>query len=84
MPCVHGLEHIEGFTTTDFTDDDSVWSHAQGVAHQITDADFAMSVYIWGFGFKAYNMVLLQLKLCCVLNGDDSLIRRNETGHEVE
>ena len=39
MPGVHGLEHVQGFSASDLTDDDPIGPHTQSVADQVTDAD---------------------------------------------
>ena len=37
MSRVHRLEHVEGLTAADLTDDDPIRSHPERVANQITD-----------------------------------------------
>ena len=35
MTGVHGLEHVPDFGTTDFTYQNPIGTHSQGIAHQV-------------------------------------------------
>ena len=41
---VHRLEHVEGLTAADLTDDDPIRSHPERVANQISDRDLAATL----------------------------------------
>jgi hypothetical protein len=40
---VHGLEHVESFSPSAFTDDDSIRSHSEAVADQVTNGDLTFA-----------------------------------------
>jgi hypothetical protein len=84
MARVHGLEHIHYLGSPDLSDDDSVRSHSQAVPHQIPLGDLSPSFDIGGPRFQTDDVFLLQLKFSRVLNRNDSLLRRDEPGEDVE
>jgi hypothetical protein len=81
---VHGLQHIDNFFATGFTDDDTVRAHPQGVAQTValTDATFALNV--WRAAFHLANVGLLQLEFGRVLNGEDAFVVINKRLQRVE
>ena len=81
---VHGLEHVEGLAATNLTDDDAVGSHTQGVAHQVTDLDLALALDVRRAGFEREDVLLLELELLGVFDGDDALVVGDEGGEHVE
>ena len=76
MTGVHGLEHVEGLAATDLTDDDAVGTHTQRVAHQVADLDLALALDVGRAGFERQHVVLVELELLGVLDGDDALVGR--------
>ena len=81
---VHGLEHVERFSATDLTDDDAVGSHTQRVAHEVADLDLALALDVGRARFHREHMVLVELELLGVLDGDDALVSRDEARQHVE
>ncbi|CRI64972.1 hypothetical protein THIOKS12210017 [Thiocapsa sp. KS1] len=84
VPGVHGLEHIQRFGPADLADHDAVRAHTQAVAHQIALGDLAAALDVGRAGLEPYDMGLLKLQLGGVFDGDDTLVRGNETGEDVE
>ena len=77
VPGVHGLQHVQHFSTTNFAQNNAVWPHPQTVAQQCTLGDFTLAFDVLRAGFHAHHMGLLQLQLRGILNGDDPLIMGN-------
>ena len=73
---VHGLQHVQHLGGADLADDDAVGAHTQGVAHQIAGHDLAPPLDVGRPGLQAHHVLLLQLQLGGVLDGDDALARR--------
>ena len=53
---IHGLQHVERLAAADLTDDDTVWAHAQGVAHEIAEFD-------WGFWHLVQDQTFYAVRL---------------------
>ena len=81
---VHGGEHVDGLTTTNLAQDDAVGTHPQAVLHQVTLTDLPLAFEVGGPRLEANDVVLLQLQLGRVLDGDDSLGVGNERTQHVE
>src|SRR5688572_22830084 len=81
---VHGLEHVEGFATAAFADDDAIGPHAQAVAHEIADGDHTLAFDIRRPRFERYEMRRVELELRRVFDGDDAFAARNEIREDVE
>ena len=81
---VHGLEHVQRLGATDLTDDDAVGPHAQGVADEIADGDLALALDVGRARLQADDVVLVQLQLDGVLDGDDALVVGHEARQHVE
>jgi len=60
---VHRLEHVECFSASHFTHDDSVRAHSQSVSHQLSLGDLVCSFRRDGPGLKRHHVILLQLQL---------------------
>ncbi len=74
MTCVHCLEHIQGFTTAAFPNDDPFRTHTKGVYHQVTNGDFTTTFNVGWPRLQRHHMFLPQLQFCSIFNGDNSLI----------
>ena len=81
---VHGLEHVERGGVADLTDDDAVGTHTQAVLDQVADGDHASTLDVGRAGLEAHHVVLLELELRGVLDGDDALVLRDERRQHVE
>ena len=75
---VHRLQHVERGAVADLADDDAVGPHAQGVAHQVADGDLARALDVGRAGLEPQHVLLVQLELGGVLDGDDALVVRDE------
>ena len=81
---VHRLEHVQGLRATDLADDDPVGAHAQGVADELADADFALAFDVGRPRLERDHVVLLKLQLCSILDGHDALVAGHESRDRVE
>src|SRR5713226_9188611 len=81
---VHGLEHVERLAAAAFADDDSFRAHAQGVDHETLNRDLTLTVDVFGARLHAAHVLLVELKLGRVLDGDDAVLDRDESREDVE
>ena len=81
---VHGLEHVERLAAAALADDDAVGPHAQGVAHQVADGDRALALDVRRPRLQRDDVLLAQLELGRVLDGDDALVVGDERRQDVE
>ena len=81
---VHRLEHVEGLAAADLADHDPVRPHAQRVAHQVADGDLALALDVRRPALQPHHVLLLELQLDGVLDGDDALVVGDEGGQHVE
>jgi hypothetical protein len=81
---VHRLEHVERRAVADLTDDDPVRTHTEGVLHQIADRDLAAAFDVGGTGLEAQHVLLMQLELGGILDGDDALVHRDVSRQDVQ
>ena len=81
---VHRLQHVERGGVADLADDDPVRAHAQAVAHQVADRDLAPALDVGRARLEADDVLLVQLQLGGVLDGDDPLVVGDERRQHVE
>ena len=81
---VHGLEHVERLARTTLTDDDAVGAHPEAVLHEVADRDLALALDVRRAGLEREHVVLVELELLGVLDGDDALVGRDERRQHVE
>ena len=81
---VHGLEHVERLRPPDLADDDAVGPHPQGVAEEVPDLDLAGPLGVGGPGFERHDVRLVEPELGGILDGDDPVVERDESGDHVE
>ena len=81
---VHRLQHVERGGVTDLTDDDAVGAHAQRVLDQVADRDRALALDVRRARLEPQHVVLAQLELGGVLDGDDALVVGDERRQHVE
>ena len=81
---VHGLEHVERLAAAALADDDAVGPHAQGVAHQLADGDGALALDVRRARLERDHVLLAELQLGRVLDGDDALVVGDERREDVE
>ena len=81
---VHGLEHVQRLAAAALADDDAVRAHAQGVDDQVADGDLAPALDVGRASLEGDHVLLAQLELGGVLDGDDALVLGDEAGEHVE
>ena len=81
---VHGLEHVQRLAGTTLPDDDPVGPHAQGVADELADRDGALALDVGRARLERHDVLLAELELGGVLDGDDPLVVRDERRQDVE
>ena len=81
---VHRLQHVERLAAAALADDDPVGPHAQGVAHQVADGDLARALDVGRPRLQRDDVLLLELQLGRVLDGDDALVVGDEAREHVE
>ena len=84
MAGVHRLEHVQRFAAADFADHDPVRPHTQGVADQVADGNRTAALDIRRPAFQPDHVLLLQLQLDRVLDGDDAFVVRDERGEDIQ
>ncbi|MNI19368.1 hypothetical protein D3C73_728040 [compost metagenome] len=84
MAGVHRRQHVQRLDAAHFADHDTVRTHPQAVAHQLPLAHLAAPLDVRRPGFQAHHVGLLQLQFGRILDGDDPLVVRNETGQHIE
>ncbi|MNC08324.1 hypothetical protein D3C75_559050 [compost metagenome] len=81
---VHRRQHVQRLGAAHFANHNAVGTHPQAVAHQLPLAHLAAPLDVRRPGFQAHHVGLLQLQFGRVLDGDDPLVVRNETGQDIE
>src|SRR5215213_5209273 len=81
---VHRLQHVERLAAAALADDDAVGTHAQGVLDQIPLGDEPLAFDVDGPGLETDPVLLGQLQLGWILDGDDPLPGRDIRGQHIE
>ena len=84
MAGIHGLQHVKRLAAAAFADDDAIGAHAQRVDHQLADRNRASALDARRLGLERDHVLLLELQLGRILDGDNALGFRNEAGENVE
>ena len=84
MTGVHGLQHVERLRTTAFSDDDPVWPHAERVAHEVPDTDFAGPLCIGRASLEGHDVLTLNLQFRRFFDRDQALTVGDEVGQHVQ
>src|SRR2546430_606197 len=71
MTGVKELQEIECLTAANFTEDDSVWTMAEGCFQEVTDAHSRQTV-LWLPSFKTNKVVLVHLNFGGVFDEENS------------
>ena len=74
---VHRLQHVEGLAAAALADDDAVGPHAQRVLDQVALQDLALALDVRRTRLEADPVLVLDLQLGGVLDGDDPLVGGN-------
>src|SRR5205814_2887596 len=69
---------------TALADDDPVGAHTQAVDHQLLDGDFAAALDVGRLHFQGDHVLLAQLQLRRVLDGDDPFLVVNIAAQDVQ
>ena len=72
------MEHVQGLAASALADDDPVRAHVQGVADQQSNRDLAFAFQVRRPRLEGDHVLLAELELCRVLDGDDPLVIGNE------
>jgi len=78
------MEHVEGLTTSDLSDDDPVGPHAEGVADQCPNGHLADAFHVRGSCLQGDHVRLRQSQLRGVFDGDQPLLGWDERGQHAE
>ena len=84
MTRVHGLQHVEGLAASDLPCDDSVRSHPERVAHQVTHRDLASALDVRRSGSERDDVRLREPKLGRILDRDQPLFVGDEPPQHAE
>src|SRR5680860_1553981 len=84
VPGVHGLQHVQGLSSPDLPHDYAVRAHAQRVSHQVPDGHLSHSLNIGWPILQADDVLMVQLELSRVFDGDYALIPGDVAGQDVE
>ena len=81
---VHRLEHVDRLRAANLADDDAVGPHAQGVPHEVADANLALPLDVGRPRLERDDVLLVELQLGCVLDREDPLAVRDEARQHVQ
>ena len=81
---VHRLQHVERLGAANLADDDAVGPHAQGVADEVADRDFALALDVRRARLEPEHVPLVELQLGGVLDRDDPLVVRDRGRERVQ
>ena len=84
MPRVHRLQHVERFGAADFAYHDSIWTHPEAIAHQVSLGNLTATLDIDLAGLESNDVRLLQLQFSGVFDRDDPFALRNKCRHRIE
>ena len=84
VPGVHGLEHVQRFPATALADDNAVGPHPQRIAHQIPDGDLPLAFDVRRPRLELDPVILRELQLGGVLDGDDPLLLRDAPRQDIQ
>ena len=68
----------------DLTDDDPVRPHTEAVADELADGDRAATLDVRRARLESKHVLLVELELSGILDGDDALVLRDEGAEDVE
>src|SRR6267154_2939329 len=83
MPCVEELQEIEGLSSANFTQDDSVRPVTKGGFEEIPDGDRRQTILRLS-RFETDQVVLVHVNFRRVFDKEDTLIRGNELSEDIE
>ena len=58
---IHRLEHVQSFTTSNFSHDDSIRTHTKAIDEQFPLGDLALTFNVGRARFETNHMILLEL-----------------------
>jgi hypothetical protein len=74
----HGLNQVESFAATYFTDYDSIGSHAKSGPEKIANRDGASAADVWRLRLQLYDMTQLNLKLLRIFDDHKPFVIRGK------
>ena len=84
MAGVHRLQHVQRFPATDLSNHNPIRAHTQRVAQQFADRHFTLALGIGWPAFKPDDVVLLDLELDGIFDGDDPVGLGQEGGKHIQ
>ena len=72
------------FRAATFSHDDPVRPHAQAVAQKIALNNLSFAFNVGRPGFQGDNVILLELHLGCIFNGNNAFVPWNKAGQDVQ
>ena len=81
---VHRLQHVEGLSAADLTDQDAVGAHPEAVAEELPDGQLAPPLNVGGAVLESDDVRVVDLQLGRVLDRDHALVVRDEPRDHVE
>ena len=81
---IHGLQHIEGFGTANFADQDAVGTHAKTVANQIALRDLAAPFRVGHARFQRDDVRMLQDEFGRIFDGYEAFVGGDGARQGVE
>lgn len=78
MAGVHRLEHVQRLAAAALADDHPIGTHAQRVAHEVPDRHLTLAFDVGRATLEPDQVLLLELQLHGVLEGDDAFPFGNE------
>src|SRR5256885_14813610 len=83
MTGVEELQEIECLTAANFTEDDAVWTMAEGCFQEVADAHSRQTV-LWLPSFKTNEVALVHLNFGGVFDEEKSFVRWNEFPENIQ
>ena len=80
MTGIHGLKHVDCLAASALAHENAVGSHAKGVLDEISNRILASALEVARARLQRNDMRLLEAKLGCILDGNDTLSARNLCG----
>ena len=81
---IHGLEHVQRFPAPALADDDAVGPHPQRIAHQVPDGDLPLAFDVRRPRLQLDPVLLRELQLGGVLDGDDPFLLRDASRQDIQ
>src|SRR5207253_1842940 len=78
------LHHVQRFPAPALADDDAVGPHPQRIAHQVPDGDLPLAFDVRRPRLQLDPVLLRELQLGSVLDGDDPFLLRDASRQDIQ